>query len=47
MVIIKEKQSVTLRAQGDSVYDDGYDEKYCFATEQELLGYITTKEPKK
>lgn len=47
MVITKEKQSVILRAKGDSVYDDGYDEKYCFTNENELLDYITTKEAKK
>ena len=24
---------------------DGYEESFCFATEKELLGFITTKEP--
>lgn len=32
--------NVSYHAKGDSAYADNYDERYCFATKEELLAYI-------
>ena len=38
------KPSINYRASDDGYSGDSYEEEFCFANENELLGYITTKE---
>jgi hypothetical protein len=41
------KPSINYRASDDGYSGDSYEEEFCFANENELLGYVTTKEVKK
>ena len=41
------KPSVNYRATDDSYTGDSHEEEFCFANENELLAYITTKDVKK
>lgn len=40
----KEKTLITLYPKGDTYSSSGYDENKCFASQEELVNFVTTKE---